>query len=627
MHPSRQVRRRFTSARKRRPYPLLLEILEDRCLLSVGYGQVNLASNVPGVARIADPNLVDPWGMAFSPTGPFWFADAGSGVSDVLDGRGRVIPLVVTVPSPTGWQGAPSGTVFNPGSGFVVSGYGVSQASLFLFAGLDGTITAWAPAVDPTDAILARQGPPGSVYTGLALATGAGGNSFLYAADFGRGSIDVFDQNFQPVARPGAFQDPNLPSNYAPFNIQALDHLLFVTYVPQDPSSGYDVPGAGHGIIDVYQSDGTFVQRFASGGALNTPWGLALAPADFGPLGGALLVGNNGDGTINAYDPSSGAYLGPLAGDNGQAISIPGLWSLAFGNDHEAGAADTLYFTAGPYDQPDLFGAIQSPERRGADTGGAGTYDPTFPGERADYPLPPVTGPGLADDDQEALLPVAALLPLAESSLALAPTLTAAARTASPVGTTPQIALSLDRPAATAIFASGTVFLLPPTQADQTPTADSSRSVAGLNRLLDVNPVLDAPVEVSRPSKLERNPGTLAAPSAPVVPEIMTAGTLTEPQVPARKIRLSAPELSEMLAPSAPTNRLRAEYSSSAPAEVACAVPARPEVAQRSTTWKKVLTAVFPVITITVVWTVLQRHRRRMKARVQRLVRLQRTVS
>jgi uncharacterized protein (TIGR03118 family) len=326
---------------RERPYRPVLECLEDRCLPSGGYAQVNLASDVPGVARVTDPNLVNPWGISLSPTGPFWFADNGSGVSDLLDGRGRPVPLVVTVPPTAQSSGTPTGTVFNGGPGFIVSENGVSAPSRFLFAAEDGTISGWSAIVDPTRALPAvDNSSAGAVYKGLALAADPAGPRFLYAADFGRGTIDVFDQHFKPVARPGSFRDPNLPDGFAPFNIQNLNNLLFVTYAQQDEARRDDVAGAGHGFIDVYDTGGNLVRRFASRGALDSPWGLALAPAGFGPFGGALLVGNTGDGHINAYDPGSGAFLGPLADDNGVPMTIPTLWALTFGNGHLGGGLE-----------------------------------------------------------------------------------------------------------------------------------------------------------------------------------------------------------------------------------------------------------------------------------------------
>jgi uncharacterized protein (TIGR03118 family) len=461
-----------------------LEYLEDRYLLSGGFTQVNLASDVPGLARVTDPNLVNPWGIAFSPTGPFWFADNGAGVSDLLDGRGEPIPLVVTIPS-TGPPGStPTGTVFNSGPGFVVAAQnGLAAPSRFLFATEDGTINGWAPAVDPTHAVLAiDNSSAGAVYKGLTLAIDSSGQGILYAADFSHGTIDVFDQHFRPIARPGAFQDPNIPSGFAPFNIQNINNQLFVTYAQRDGSGADEVAGPGRGFIDVYDTDGRLLRRFASGGALDSPWGLALAPAAFGPDGGALLVGNNGDGHINAFNPSSGAFLGPLADDSGNPIAIPNLWALMFGNGHAGGASDTLFFAAGVGDEHGLFGALQTPERRGADTAGLAPFDPQAPGETNDYPLPPAGGPALGTSIEERPIPISDLLPLRESSLALIPTLSITSqpgpRTLAPVPGAPSG--SAFSPGSVAMPVSG------PSDPDSPPGKGDPRAVA-LDTFLDLS--------------------------------------------------------------------------------------------------------------------------------------------
>jgi uncharacterized protein (TIGR03118 family) len=408
-------------------YRPVLEGLDERCLLSAGFGVVNLASDVPGLARVTDPNLVNPWGIAYSPTGPFWFAENGTNVSDILAGNGAPFALTVSVHA-TGHLGqAPTGTVFNSGSGFAISENGVSAPSRFLFVTQDGMIEGWSDVVDPSHTLLAvDNSTSGAMYTGLTIATQDWGPSLLFAADFSQGKIAVFDQNFQPVNRPGAFQDPNLPDKYAPFNVQSINDLLFVAYAQQSDDNSDDVAGPGQGVIDVFKTDGTFVSRFASEGALNAPWGLAVAPSDFGSFGGALLVGNNGDGRINAYSPTTGAYLGALSGDGGTPITIPGLWALSFGNGHVGGDASTLFITAGIDDERHgLFSAIQAPDRRGADTAGPGAFDPRAPGEPADYPLPPSAGPAFRVSNQDRPLASAELMPLGESSLAMAPTLSA----------------------------------------------------------------------------------------------------------------------------------------------------------------------------------------------------------
>jgi uncharacterized protein (TIGR03118 family) len=374
--------------------------------------------------------LINPWGISFSPTGPFWFSDNGAGVSNLLNGRGDEVPLVVETTTSHGSAGGPTGTVFNSGPGFEVTKNGVTAPSRFLFAGEDGIISGWASGVDPTHAIVAVDNSSSdAVYKGLALATDGSGQSFLYAANFTAGTVDVFDQDFRLVSRPNAFRDPGLPSGYAPFNVQSMDHEIFVTYARREDGGEDDVAGAGHGFVDAYDLAGNLLRRFASAGALDSPWGLAQAPNDFGPAGGAVLVGNAGDGRINAYDPTSGNYLGDLTNRDGTPIVIPNLWGLAFGNGHEGGATDTLFFTAGiDHEKHGLFGAIQRPGRVAADTAGPGKFDPNAPGEVDDYPLPPRNGPTPRE------IPLSAtgdLFPMKESSLVVIPTLSFGTETTS----------------------------------------------------------------------------------------------------------------------------------------------------------------------------------------------------
>jgi uncharacterized protein (TIGR03118 family) len=396
----------------------LLEGLEERSLLAAGFARINLASDVPGLARALDPNLINPWGLAFSPTGPFWFADNGSGVSDLVDGSGAPIPLVVQVPG-----GAPTGTVFNAGPGFLVTANGESRPGRFLFAGTDGTISGWSGLLDMTHAVTAVDNSAwGASYTGLALASDRAGNAFLYAADFSLGTVDVFDSAFHPVHRPNAFRDPSLPRDYAPFNVQEINDRLFVIYAERSANGYDDVPGPGHGVIDVFDPQGGLLKRFAAGGALDSPWGIALAPAGFGAFGGDVLVGNNGDGRINAYS-WNGTFRGQLQNDEGAPLVIPELWAVSFGNDHLAGDAHTLFFTAGIWNEHDgLFGAIQPPGRHGAATAGQGTFDPQAPGEPGDYPLPPRNGPVLGSSTNVSTA-VVELLPITQNSLVLVPTL------------------------------------------------------------------------------------------------------------------------------------------------------------------------------------------------------------
>lgn len=403
-------------------HALSLEVLEDRCLLSAGFTQINLDSDISGLGRVTDPNLVNPWGIAFSPTGAFWFGDNGAGVSDIVDGDGQILPLVVTVPGTGGTSGSPTGTVSNDGSGFQLTKNGVTAPAHFLFASEDGTISAWSPWIDDTDALVViDNSAQGAVYEGLALANGSDGQPYLFAADFGRGKIDVFDQNFHPVSTNGSFTDPNLPSGFAPFNVQNINDQLFVTYAKKGVGGDEDVPGAGNGFIDVYSPSGNFVERLASGGALNSPWGLTVAPQSFGPFAGALLVGNNGDGHINAYDLHSGTYLGQLTDGAGRPLAIDGLWGLTVGNDHLAGNSQTVYFAAGiDRGQHGLFGAIQNSQDGSLGTAGTLPYDPSSNDD--DYPLPPAQGPTLGGDPGQSA-PTPVLLSTSNSSFALAPTL------------------------------------------------------------------------------------------------------------------------------------------------------------------------------------------------------------
>lgn len=329
------------------------------------YQQTNLVADQPNIAANQDPNLVNPWGIALSPQSPFWVSDNGTGLSTLYNGAGAANPLTVTIPppagSPPGTTAAPTGVVFNPTSGFTVTSAMSSGVSLFIFATEDGTISGWSPGVDRTHAILTVDNStanPSAVYKGLALGQN-GGASFLYATNFRAGRIDVFDQHFAPATLAGSFADPNLPAGFAPFGIRDIGGQLYVTYAKQDMDKHDDVAGPGNGFVDVFNTDGTLVRRLISNGALNSPWGLALAPSNFGTFSGDLLVGNFGDGRINAYDPTTGASLGQLDDMNGKPITIDGLWGLTFGNDANGGKSNVLYFTAGPGgEQHGLFGSL-----------------------------------------------------------------------------------------------------------------------------------------------------------------------------------------------------------------------------------------------------------------------------
>jgi len=296
--------------------------------------QHNLVSDLPGVADFTDPDLVNPWGISFSPTSPMWVSDNGTGLSTLYNGLGVKQGLVVTIPPPG--AAAPTGQVFNSTTDF--------GGARFIFATEGGTIAAWSGGTSAVQKV--DNSGAGSVYKGLALANNGSGN-FLYATDFHNNAINVYDKNFNPVTLSGSFTDPTLPAGYAPFNIEASGGMLYVTYAVQDADRHDDVAGPGHGILDVFDTNGNFVQRLVSHGALNSPWGMAVAPDGFGSFGHDLLVGNFGDGTINVFDPATGNWIAQLDDANGNPIINLGLWDITFGNGAQGTSTSTLYFTAG----------------------------------------------------------------------------------------------------------------------------------------------------------------------------------------------------------------------------------------------------------------------------------------
>lgn len=326
------------------------------------YQQHNLVSDGSVAADNTDPNLVNPWGIAFNPFSFAWIAANGTGNATVYDGAGKPQSPVVKVPTArnTNGEGTPTGIVFNGAPiGFEVFKDGVSAPSQFIFATEDGTISGWAPTVDPTNAIrMIDNSESGAVYKGLAL--GAAGNGvFLYAADFHNNRIDVFDSAFKRVQPESAFFDPNLPEGFAPFNVQAINGNLYVAYAKQDSNRRDDVAGPGSGYVNVFDLRGNLIKRVTSQGALNSPWGMALAPAGFGTFSGRLLVGNFGDGKINAYDVVTGDAVGPLTRPDQQPVQIDGLWGLAFGNGVANQPVNSLFFTAGPgNEEHGLYGRI-----------------------------------------------------------------------------------------------------------------------------------------------------------------------------------------------------------------------------------------------------------------------------
>ena len=357
------------------------------------YLQTNLVSNQPGMAQHTDPNLLNAWGIVFPPGGPFWVNSNNGGLSILYDGQGNSIAALpsVTIPLPatpraddnSNGTAAPTGIVWNGTSSFVIPN--TTLVPNFIFDSEDGTITAWnaaLPHANPGPNRLAvtvidmshnPNDAQGAVYKGLELATNKHGN-YLFAANFRAGSVDVYDAKFNPVLYrgmvvdpgnakgtniDGTFTDPDLPQGFAPHGIHLINGDLYVAYAKQDAPKHDDVAGAHLGLVDIFDTDGHFIRRFATGGPLNAPWGVAIAPAGFGQFAGDILVGNFGDGRINAYD-RDGEFQGQLRDPDGRPVTIDGLWSLTFGGGLNS-SPDTLYFSAGPNNSADgLFGTLQA---------------------------------------------------------------------------------------------------------------------------------------------------------------------------------------------------------------------------------------------------------------------------
>lgn len=320
-------------------------------LLADSYTQTNLVSNVPGMAITTDPNLINPWGVAYSATSPFWVANQGSGVATLYDGAGNKNATVVSIPGSATPPSGPTGQVFNSsGAGFSVSG----SSAKFIFDTLNGTIAGWSGG---TSAVTMAT-TPGAVYTGLAMDT-SGASTYIYAAN-SNGGIEVFNSSWTDVTATtfaGKFVDPNIPAGYTPFNIQNIGGNLYVTYAQLGPG-GVAVPGSSGYVVE-FDANGNFIAAIASGGSLDAPWGLTLAPADFGIYSNDLLVGNFGDGEILVFNPTSDEYLGTLDMSNGDPIVDPFLWSLSVRTGGANVNTDAVYFTSGPDDQQDgLFGEI-----------------------------------------------------------------------------------------------------------------------------------------------------------------------------------------------------------------------------------------------------------------------------
>ncbi len=345
------------------------------------YGHTDLVTNVCCGPERFDRNLSESWGVAMGAAGPAWVVSSESGRSTLYDGAGVLQTLVVRMEVPPGFiVTSPAGIVSNAGAAFsVVDESGQIGPARFIFATRQGTITAWKPpAAGRVPNTIARivvdhsvpNGPQQAHYTGLALTTGAGGD-FLFAANFASRRIDTFDGAFAPVA--AAFQDPQLPAGFAPFNLRVLNGKVFVAYAMPEITAFDAVPGPGRGLIDVFGLDGSFQKRLVSNGVLNAPWGLALAPAGFGPLSGTLLVANSGDGRINGFNPDTGELVGTMSDAAGPVV-IDGIHGLQFGNGTLGQSPTTLYYAAAPtfaavgtFGRIDLGASFQIPPRCAGD--------------------------------------------------------------------------------------------------------------------------------------------------------------------------------------------------------------------------------------------------------------------
>ncbi len=314
------------------------------------YSSTNFQSDIPGVAAHVDPNLVNPWGMAASSGGTIWVSDNGTGVSTLYHQDGTAVSLVVTIPTSARNKdgGNPTGVVFNSTSFFQVTLNGNSAPAFFIFVSEDGSISGWNPTLDQTHAIIAvdngtNLGSKRAIYKGATLGV-ANGHNFLYVTNFHVGRVETYDENFHQV-NPNGFVDGTLPAGYAPFGIRNFNGEIFVTYALQDAKGEDDVAGPGNGFVNVFDTSGNFLRRLVSNGNLNAPWGLALVE-------GELWVGNFGDGTINNYDPTTGAFLETISRANGDPVQFDGLWDLL-------PLGSGVYFTAGIADEEHgLFGII-----------------------------------------------------------------------------------------------------------------------------------------------------------------------------------------------------------------------------------------------------------------------------
>jgi uncharacterized protein (TIGR03118 family) len=345
--------------------------------MAQAYQQTNLVSDIQGLAPVTDGHLLNPWGLIASSTSPWWVSDNNGGVSTLYNGNtGAIVPLVVNIPpldANGNGTGTPTGIVFSGASGFTFQVNGTTAGSVFTFVTEGGTIVAWGPGINPNDlphdafVVVDNSAKPtaarGAVYKGATIAQMTpGGPSFLYVTNFRAGRIEVYDTNFNPVSLDGkedhqAFRDEEIPHGFAPFNVQEVNGNLYVTYAKQNATKHDDFDFPGFGFVDKFSPRGKLLQRLKTGPWLNAPWGVALAASNFGFFSNHLLIGNAGSGQIAVYDVDSGQFDGLLRDASGHAIQNDRLWALRFGNDHNAGPSNWLFFTAGISDEAHgLFG-------------------------------------------------------------------------------------------------------------------------------------------------------------------------------------------------------------------------------------------------------------------------------
>jgi uncharacterized protein (TIGR03118 family) len=322
---------------------LVLSLASSAAWAQQAYSATTLVKNT---GKTGDKQLINPWGLAYAPSGPFWLSDEGTGLSTLYDGTGAKQTLVVTVPAASGTGlGSPTGIVYNSSTEFQI----MNWTSAFMFATLDGTISGWSH-FDPTNALIGvDNSATGAVYTGLAVTSHASGN-MVYAADFANNKVDVYNGKFKFVM---SFTDTALPAGFAPSNVQDIGGQLYVAFAAQNGGKG--------GYVDIFQEDGTFVKTLISGKVLNQPWGFAMAPSNFGPLSNTLLISNNTNtGTINGFNPTTGAFVGTIKTAAGKPIHINQIWGIEFGGGTSAnGQTNQLFYTAGPKNNANgLFGVI-----------------------------------------------------------------------------------------------------------------------------------------------------------------------------------------------------------------------------------------------------------------------------